>query len=43
MKDKTIRERLDVLIGRVRFGAVSFAIVWVGFVLLYVFTGQEQQ
>ena len=40
MKDKTIRERLDILIGRVRFGAVSFAIVWVGFVLLYVFTGQ---
>lgn len=40
MKDKTIRERLDVLIGRVRFGAISFAIVWVGFVLLYVFTGQ---
>lgn len=40
MKDKTIRDRLDVLIGRVRLGTVSFALVWLGFVLLYVFTGQ---
>ncbi|MHB1758486.1 MAG: GGDEF domain-containing protein [Leptospirillum sp.] len=40
MKDKTIRERLQIMISRVRFGAVFFALVWVGFVLLYVFTGQ---
>ncbi len=40
MKDQTIRGRLQFLLRRLRLGAGAFFILWAGFVLLYVFTGQ---
>jgi hypothetical protein len=40
MKDLTIRDRLFSILRRLRLGAGVFFIVWAGFVLLYVFTGQ---
>ena len=41
MRDQTIRDRLHSLLRRLRLGAGAFFIVWAGFVLLYVFTGQS--
>jgi len=40
MQDQTIRDRLHSLLRKLRLGAGLFFMVWAGFVLLYVFTGQ---